>query len=287
MNVLFLACLVALVAVPAVHSQGSGCLAEWIYANGIGGTEAKLAGTGTAGTVDTFEECVQLVHATKPYANGVTYSEVSKGCWAEFDQTSADPSTKTYYQNCYVEPRPQGCIADWIYEDGIGGSEANIGTADTFEECVQLVQATKPYANGVTFAESRKTCWAEFDQTSTDPSTNNYYQNCYVEPQPLDEGGADDSSDDDSVSVDDSGTSDEESDFAFDVTPGMSGAGATCYVEDDLHKCQEICWEMEGCFGIDWNHSANPWCHCWIHEAEPGPLSPNANVDHYMKAPIS
>jgi len=79
----------------------------------------------------------------------------------------------------------------------------------------------------------------------------------------------------------------ETSDFTFDVSIGMSAAGAECHRMDDLHECQELCWVMEDCFGIDWNHAANPWCHCWIHRAEPGPLSPNANVDHYVKAFIA
>jgi len=79
----------------------------------------------------------------------------------------------------------------------------------------------------------------------------------------------------------------ETSDFNFDVTPGMSAAGAECHRFDDLHECMEFCWVMEDCFGIDWNHAANPWCHCWIHTSDPGPMSPNADVDHYKKAYIA
>jgi len=74
--------------------------------------------------------------------------------------------------------------------------------------------------------------------------------------------------------------------FDMDVTPGMSAPGAECHMSlQDLHDCQQQCFEMDSCLSIDWNHLEHPWggCHCWIHTVEPGPMSPNANVDHYTK----
>jgi len=71
-------------------------------------------------------------------------------------------------------------------------------------------------------------------------------------------------------------------------TPGMSAEGATCYnTITEIQACIDLCVDKvvnEGCFGIDWNHSSNPWngCRCWIHPTYPGALSANSNVDHYM-----
>lgn len=73
-----------------------------------------------------------------------------------------------------------------------------------------------------------------------------------------------------------------------DVTEGMSAEGATCFnTITEIQACVDLCVDRvvnTGCFGIDWNHASNPWnnCRCWIHEHNPGPLSPNSNVDHYM-----
>ena len=75
---------------------------------------------------------------------------------------------------------PLGCA--WSPGDGQGGSELKVGRASSKEECVSLVQAKFPDANGATMvASGNGDCWGEFGMTGQ--NSNGQYISCKFVPQ--------------------------------------------------------------------------------------------------------
>ena len=63
-----------------------------------------------------------------------------------------------------------GCA--WTTGDGVGGTEESLGAAPTPQACVQLVQQTRPEANGATYRQGGTACYAEFGMTDTNGSAS-------------------------------------------------------------------------------------------------------------------
>merc|ERR1712004_303990 len=163
---------VEVTAVPA------GCVSDVTkHCDGSGGTEKKL------GMVDSFDDCVSLVLASEPTADGVTWGEgdTRRGeCYAEFGQTGC--RDVDVWTNCKIAPACAGDITQAC--DGSGGTEDKIGMADSFGECVALVKKTKVTANGVTWGEGDKRrgeCYAEYGQTGC--KNVDVWTNCVINPQ--------------------------------------------------------------------------------------------------------
>lgn len=67
-------------------------------------------------------------------------------------------------------------ICNFVAGDGIGGADEDIGNADTAQKCAELVQQTRPLANGATYEYINNKCWAEFGMTGS--SGGGSYQTC-------------------------------------------------------------------------------------------------------------
>lgn len=146
--------------------------------DGIGGTEAGV------GDAPTPADCIAMVMRAEPTANGATYSN-SGGteCYAEFGMTG--PNDSTAWQTCMfsgdvVAPPPPpldlGSGCGWSAGDGVGGTEESVGEAPTPQACVELVQQTRPEANGATYRQGGTSCYAEFGMNgSVDSET---WQTC-------------------------------------------------------------------------------------------------------------
>ena len=67
--------------------------------------------------------------------------------------------------------------------DGTGGDEEQLGVVDTAEECVELVLAERPHANGVTFGvpEGGRAgeCFAEIGMVKSDGAIGKW-QTCIL-----------------------------------------------------------------------------------------------------------
>merc|ERR1712113_800240 len=75
-----------------------------------------------------------------------------------------------------------------------------------------------------------------------------------------------------------------EPEFQWCHAPLKQFPGATCRADEmndreSLTECKQICMEDDGCFSIDWNHSANPWanCRCWLH------MEPELDLTYHRK----
>eukprot|EP01043_Picozoa_sp_COSAG02_P040220 COSAG02_NODE_3236_length_7125_cov_3.709081_1_plen_704_part_10 len=142
-----------------------GC--QWSTGDGTGGTETFV------GDVDNAAQCVTLVSANEPTANGATYSGTGgTQCYAEFGMTGQNGAGS--WQTCLFVPG----FCDYVSGDGIGGTESNIGQAANHAECVNLVQLLAPDANGATYhsASGSASCYAEFGMTG--PNTSGSWSTC-------------------------------------------------------------------------------------------------------------
>lgn len=99
------------------ETAGVGC--AFAEGDGTGGTEEYL------GDTDTPNECVSLVHSTRPDANGVTYSNGGgAACYAEFGATGSTGAPSSW-QTCVI---------------GQGGNTESC--ADSFSDTFSLIQST-------------------------------------------------------------------------------------------------------------------------------------------------
>ena len=142
----------------------AGC--SWVVGDGVGGTESSV------GAADSAVACSTLVLAEQPTANGATYSNTGgQGCYAEFGMTGANDNAG--WQTCLYVPG----YCEYVVGDGVGGTETGVGDAATASECVNLVLASEPTANGATYPASGGTsCYAEFGMTGVNDSTG--WQSC-------------------------------------------------------------------------------------------------------------
>ena len=66
-------------------------------------------------------------------------------------------------------------VCDFATGDGIGGDEDYLGAADTPEECVEMVKAQRPDANGVTYGGGHgRNCYAETGMTDINEAEKNW-----------------------------------------------------------------------------------------------------------------
>ena len=129
-------------------------------------------------------ECFLLVRRLHPSANGATYGVSGSGdqnCYAEYVQYSR-LRKQTAYTTCMFAP-----AAACVFHDGdnSGGIEEHVGDAYHHNECLQLVRAQRPHANGATFekdrdASGRGQCFAETAATGETASSS--WQTCRFEP---------------------------------------------------------------------------------------------------------
>ena len=104
--------------------------------DGIGGTETRV------GTAPSEAECVTMVVSEHPDANGATYQVDGEACYAEFGMRGKNGNEG--WQSCSFVAG----FCDYVIGDGVGGSEQMIGQAASREECVNMVLAERPFANG-------------------------------------------------------------------------------------------------------------------------------------------
>merc|ERR1712127_502645 len=103
------------------------------------------------------------VQSEAPDANGATYSSTgsSTACYAEFGMTGVNGSAA--WQTCIFSMEP---VCGFVQGDGVGGTEAGVGSAGDAQACAALVIANEPTANGATFSNTGGTgCYAEFGMT--------------------------------------------------------------------------------------------------------------------------
>ena len=135
------------------------------------------------GDADTPADCVALVMREEPAANGVTYSNTGgTACYAEFGMTGGNDSTT--WQTCMLSggaaapppPPDLGSGCAWTTGDGAGGTEESLGATPNPQACVQLVQQTRPEANGATYQQGGTACYAEFGMSGAVESST--WQTC-------------------------------------------------------------------------------------------------------------
>merc|ERR1719503_401638 len=122
----------------------------YLLGDGTGGHETHI------GSAATPEECVAMVHQQCPGANGATLpTSGSGGCYCEYSMTGVNSATS--WQSCnFLAPAEEStsipeCVGgNFLTGDGTGGHEQNIGPASSPQECVAMVQAQCPSANGAT-----------------------------------------------------------------------------------------------------------------------------------------
>merc|ERR1712093_949108 len=137
--------------------------------DGTGGSEEMI------GETPTREECVNLVLSRSPTANGATYSTDPNNlnCYAEFGMTG--PNDSASWQTCQF-PANVG-VCEFSMGDGIGGTEERVGDAANTMDCVAMVIALRPDANGATYSNAGgQGCYAEFGMTGSNGSES--WQTC-------------------------------------------------------------------------------------------------------------
>ena len=135
------------------------------YGDGRGGRETRI------GSAPTATVCATMVALLQPSANGATWDHSGHGCWAEFGMTGRH-HTRAYW-TC-----PFCTTSGWSTGDGTGGRETRVGRTATQNECVALVKAAHPTANGATrgSGSGTQTCYAEFGMTGQ--NSNSAYRTC-------------------------------------------------------------------------------------------------------------
>ena len=137
--------------------------------DGTGGSEEMI------GETPTREECVNLVLSMRPFANGATYSTDPNNlnCYAEFGMTG--PNDSASWQTCQF-PANVG-VCEFSMGDGTGGTEERVGDAANTMDCVAMVIALRPDANGATYSNAGgQGCYAEFGMTGSNGSES--WQTC-------------------------------------------------------------------------------------------------------------
>ena len=147
----------------------------WQMGDGTGGSDLLL------GYTTTQQECIDLVKSQEPTANGAL---ITTGfiCNAEFGMTTIDSGDTNYVSLKFddiTNPGPydeDNLIPTSLWQDGDGISingddDTYVGYANSWQDCVNLVQTEQPTANGASVSPGVK-CWAEFGMTGVDSSTN-------------------------------------------------------------------------------------------------------------------
>jgi hypothetical protein len=91
-----------------------------------------------------------------PQANGATFNGAADSagdCYAEIGTTGRNSASA--WRTCTLEPK----FCQYIVGDGTGGTNENIGDAASREECVNLVLALRPFANGATYPTDGGRAW--------------------------------------------------------------------------------------------------------------------------------
>lgn len=141
-----------------------------VVGDGTGGTEVLV------GETSSVQECVDLVKAAHPDANGLTMPPGGSGkCYAEIGMTGTNDNAA--WKTCYI--RDNSCPALAV-GDGTGGSEYKVSDeATSVRNCVDLVRAAYPSANGLTIDPSGfGACYAEVGMTGN--NGNAAWKHCYV-----------------------------------------------------------------------------------------------------------
>ena len=108
--------------------------------------------------------CVTMVLAMRPEANGATYSNSGgNACYAEFGMSTSNGLAA--WQTCKFlgALNVAGCV--FGMGDGISDTETSLGSAASEAECVTIVQAQAPSADGATYQNDGDLCYAEFGMT--------------------------------------------------------------------------------------------------------------------------
>jgi len=172
---------------PPVNTLSQCDGGSFMTGDGVGGHETNI------GTATSAEECVAMVREQCPEANGATLpTSGSGGCYCEFGMTGVNSATS--WQSCnFLAPAEEStsipeCVGgNFLTGDGAGGHEQNIGPASSPQECVAMVQAQCPSANGATLpAGGDGNCYCEFRMSSLNGNT--HWQSCQFEasvPTPI------------------------------------------------------------------------------------------------------
>jgi len=162
--------------------------------DGTGGPERNI------GAANSQAQCLEMVRAQCPDATGATMpSSGSGGCYCEFSWASSNGSPS--WQTCgdvvkattpedfppavAVDPpadNPTEALkvaADECFQvgDGTGGREQNIGQANSQSQCLEMVRAQCPDANGATMPSSGSGgCYCEYSWVASNGSPS--WQTC-------------------------------------------------------------------------------------------------------------
>ena len=140
-----------------------------IMGDGTGGTEEQLSDN-----VNSAADCIAMVQAMRPDANGATYSATLPGsCYAEFGMEESNGSDSWF--TCEIEP---GCVMG----DGTGGTEEQLSdNVNSAADCIAMVQAMRPGANGATYSATLPgSCYAEFGMEESNGSES--WMTCKIDP---------------------------------------------------------------------------------------------------------
>ena len=129
-----------------------------VIGDGTGGTEEQLSDN-----VNSAADCIAMVQAMRPDANGATYSATLPGsCYAEFGMDESNGSES--WRTCKIEP---ACVQG----DGIGGTEEYLIEVNSRSECIKAVKSMHPDANGATYSAALPgSCYAEFNMVGSNDS---------------------------------------------------------------------------------------------------------------------
>lgn len=160
------------------------CMGGWI-AGDAPGIEQKTS------SASSKEDCVDIVKANCPGANGATYFP-GKGCWCNFDDCGTSYTSGGYdnamtchfFDQTVDEPPDEDCcIGGWKPGDA-RAIEFKLGVKGSQAECLAAVRSEHgDMANGATFHQPSGKCFGEINQSTTlghdlgsDPGSD--YVNC-------------------------------------------------------------------------------------------------------------
>ena len=149
------------------------------------GGEQELVGAG----VLSWGECAEMVLNNKEFANGVSWCETGTGRTVENMRTCTQGNCyammgmegistwQNEYTSCFIDMACQACAAgtestrtaSWFLGDGLGGTEEQLEDTPNATACAELVIATRPLANGASFASQR--CYSESNPTAINTGT--------------------------------------------------------------------------------------------------------------------
>jgi hypothetical protein len=176
---------------PAADAAAAECFQG---GDGTGGPETNI------GQATSQAQCLEMVRAQCPDANGATMAISGVGaCYCEYSWSASNGSPS--WQTCgdvvkatAPEDFPPADAADppadtaaddaadaaaecFQVGDGTGGREQNIGSANSQAQCLEMVRAQCPDANGATMASSGVgACYCEYSWSASNGSPS--WQTC-------------------------------------------------------------------------------------------------------------